>query len=175
MKRPSLSFILGGLALAAALLLAGCFETTLNLGYAIDSKVDPHYCGDWHFEWKDGDQTASADLTIRNFDGKQYYAEWNDHKNKTLRMSGFLIPLKETTFAQLTPMETDGELQPKHLILKVLLDGDKLALTNLKEDFFSDVTTDAALKKKIEENISNPAMYEDVGTGTRVGDDKVTR
>ena len=44
----------------------------------------------------------------------------------------------------------------------------KLTLTNLKEDFFGDVTTDAALKKKIEENISNPAMYEDIGTGARV-------
>ena len=96
-----------------------------------------------------------------------YYAEWNDHKNKILRLSAFLVPVKETTFAQLTPMEADGELQAKHLIVKVQLDGDKLTLTNLKEDFFGDVTTDAALKKKIEENISNPAMYEDIGTGAR--------
>jgi hypothetical protein len=156
------------LLLCTALLLAGCFETTLNLGYAIDGKVDPHLCGEWHFEWKDGDQPASADLVIRNFDGKQYYAEWNDHKNKILRLSAFLVPVKESTFAQLTPMEADGELQTKHLIIKVQLDGDKLTLTNLKEDFFTDVTTDAALKKKIEENISNQAMYEDIGTGKRV-------
>jgi len=169
MKRILRDVLLFSLLFGAMLLLAGCFETTLNLGYAIDGKVDAHYCGEWHFEWKDGDQTASADLVIRNFDGKQYYAEWQDKKeNKTLRMSGFFVPIKESTFAQLTTMESDGELQTKHLILKVQLDGDKLTLTNLKEDFFSDVTTDAALKKKIEENISNPAMYEDIGTGKRV-------
>jgi hypothetical protein len=161
--------ILLGLVVCGCVLLAGCFETTLNLGSAADAKVDPAYCGDWHFEWKDGDTTASADLLLRNFDGKQYYAEWNDKKSETLRMSGFLIPIKDATFAQVTAMEADGHLEAKHMILRVKLDGaDKLVLTNLKDDFFKDVSTDAGLRKKVEENLDNPAMYEDVGTGTRV-------
>jgi hypothetical protein len=145
--------------------LAGCFETTLNLGSADNAKVNVKYCGDWHFAAEGGGDTA--DLTVRNFDGKQYYVEWLDNEKKRSRMSAFMVKIKDADFAQLTELADDGSLQSKHLILRAQLDGDKLTLRNLKEDFFAGVTTDEQLRKRVEENLDNAAMYEDTMTGTR--------
>src|SRR4051794_6554034 len=102
--RP-LSLLLAAVALP--LLLAGCFETTLNLGAAADSKADSRYCGSWHFADKEGDSSPAGDLLTRNFDGRHFYAEWTSHKDgktEVLRLSAFLVPIKDTTFAQLSPM-----------------------------------------------------------------------
>src|SRR5262245_38285176 len=129
-----------GLIVCACALLAGCFTTTLNLGSATEAKVDSLYCGDWHFEWKDGDSASkSADLVIRNFDGRQYYVEWKEADQKPLRMSGFLVPIQDAVFAQLTDLGDKGDLSSEHLIVRVNLAGDKLTLRHLNEDFFKDV------------------------------------
>jgi hypothetical protein len=161
--------LLLALTVCACPLLAGCFTTTLNLGTLADApKADPAYCGDWHFSWKEGDQAKSADLIIRNFDGKQYYAEWKQEGEKPSRMSGFLVPIKDATFAQLTNLGDKGELPDEHLILRVSVAGDKLTLRHLKEEFFKDTKTDEALRKKVEENVANDAMYAETATGSLV-------
>ena len=161
------SLVLTALLLTASVILFGCFTTTLNLGSADAAKVDVLYCGDWHFTWQDKDQSKSADLVIRNFDGKQYYVEWKSEGEKTDRFSGFLVPVKSATFAQVSEMEANGELSPKHTILGVQLDGDKLTMRHLDEDFFKDVTTDEQLRAKVEKNLDNSAMYKESATATR--------
>jgi hypothetical protein len=148
--------------------LVGCLTTELNLGSAADAKVDTGYCGDWKVTWKDGDQTKSADLVIRNVDGKQYYVEWKTDGEKADRFSAFLVPVKSATFAQLSPMEPNGELSPKHTILRVQLEGEKLTMRHFDEDFFKDVTTDEQLRSKVESNLENSAMYKETATATRV-------
>src|SRR5947209_7335837 len=109
------------LFVAAALLLAGCFTTTLSLlaPGAAPAKVDAAYCGDWHFSWKDGEQTKSAELFIRNFDGTHYYVEWKEEGSKSTRMNGVLVPVKNAMFAQLSDLGDKGELSDNHLILRV--------------------------------------------------------
>jgi hypothetical protein len=159
-----------GVAAAAVLLLAGCFETTLNLGSADDAKVDVQYVGDWHFTWKtDEGETNSADLVVRNFDGKRYYAEWKQSGEKPLRFNGFLVPVKTATFAQLTPLGEKGELSDTHLIVRVQLEGTKLIMRHLDREFFADVNTDAGLRKKVEENLDNAKMYAASATGSLIG------
>ena len=159
------------IGLAAVLLLglivlaAGCFTTTLDLGKPADAKVDVQYCGDWHFTWKDGEESKSADLIIRNFDGKQYYAEWKESQQKSTRMSGFLVAVKDATFAQLTNLGDKGELSPEHVILRVQLAGDKLTLRHLNDEFFKDAKTDEELRAKVVANLDNPAMYAQTLTG----------
>ena len=69
------SLVLTALLLTASVILFGCFTTTLNLGSADAAKVDVLYCGDWHFTWQDKDQSKSADLIVRNFDGKSALTE----------------------------------------------------------------------------------------------------
>jgi hypothetical protein len=155
--------------LAGALALAGCFTTTLNLGKAADATVDVRYCGDWHVTWKDGDQTKSADLVVRNFDGKQYYVEWSepDPDSKTLRMSGFLVPVKGATFVQLTGLDEKGELPADHMIARIDMDGAKLKLRHLNEGFFKEVSSDAALRATMEKNVENDAMYAGEAVGAK--------
>ena len=153
------------LVTVTAALLAGCFTTTLNLGTLADAKMDTRYCGDWHFTWKDGDESKAADLVVRNFDGKQYYAEWKEGGEKPTRMSGFLVPIKDVTFVQLTNLGEKGELSPEHLIVRAQIDGDKLTLRHLNDKFFEDVKTDEALRAKVEQNLNNDAMYATTVTG----------
>lgn len=158
-----------GLASAAVLVLAGCFTTTLSLiAPGTTPKVDVLYCGDWHFTWKDGDQTKSADLVIRNFDGSHYYVEWKESGNKPTRMNGALVPVKNAMFAQLTDLGDKGELSSEHLIVRVQLAGDKLTLRHLNDDFFKDVKSDEALRTKIEQNVDTDAMYQETATGSLV-------
>jgi hypothetical protein len=170
MRRPLRNLIVTSLLLVSAVvLLAGCFETTLSLGSADDAKVNVQYCGDWQFTWKDEQgETDSATLVVRNFDGKRYYAEWKESGQQPTRFNGFFVPVKNATFAQLTPLGEKGELADTHLILRVQLDGTKLTLRHLNGDFFAGVTTDAALRKKVEENLDNPAMYQETATGSLV-------
>lgn len=162
------------LFLAGALLLGGCFTTTLSLlaPGAAPAKVDPAYCGDWHFTWKesgkDGEQTKSADLIVRNFDGAHYYVEWKEEGNKSTRMNGVIVPVKSAMFAQLSDLGDKGELSDNHLILRVQLSGDKLTLRHLKQDFFKEVKTDEALRQTIEQNVDNDAMYEESATGSLI-------
>ena len=154
---------------ALPFLLLGCFTTALNLGSASEAKVDPLYCGDWHFEWKgDDQQTKSADLVLRNFDNKQYYAEWKEPDQKPVRMSGFLVPLRGATFAQLTSLGDKGELSAEHCIVRVQVASDKLMLRHLNGDFFKDVKTDAELRSKVEQNVNNEQMYQVTLTGSLV-------
>jgi hypothetical protein len=161
-NRPFLPVVL---ALAIGLLAAtGCFETALSLGPAEQAKVDVNYVGDWNFTWKDDDQPQSAQLLLRNFDGKRYLVEWKQSGEKVLRFSGYLVPVKSATFAQLTLLSETGEVPDKHLIVRVQLDGKKLVLRHLDGDFFADVKTDTALRAKVEENLDNEAMYLKGGT-----------
>jgi hypothetical protein len=161
------SAVLSLVAALAVVLFAGCYTTTLNLGKAADAKLDVQYCGDWHFSWSDKDgQNKSADLVLRNFDGKQYYVEWKEaDESKPSRYSGFLVPVKDATFAQLTSLGDKGELSEEHCILRVQLAGDKLTLRHLNDEFFKDMKTDAELRAKVEANLENPKMYAETATG----------
>ena len=169
LARPVRSVVIASVVLFAAVFLAGCFQTKLNLGTDAAAKVDPAYCGDWAMSWKESDgQTKSASLVIRNFDGKHYYVEWAETGQKPLRMSGFLVPVKSATFAQLTPLADRGENGEEHLILRVELSGTTLTMRNLDEQFFAGVSTDEQLRAKVEENLDNAAMYEKVtASGSR--------
>ena len=163
-------FALAAVAAVTLLVFAGCYTTTLNLGKAVDAKVDVQYCGDWHFTWADKDgQSKSADLIVRNFDNRQYFVEWKEAgESKPTRYSGFLVPVKDATFAQLTDLGDKGEPSDTHCILRVQLAGEKLTLRHLNEDFFKDIKTDAQLRAKVEANLENAAMYAETASGALV-------
>src|SRR5262245_27413695 len=135
------------LPLLAVTLLAGCFVTTLSLGKPESARVDPLFCGDWRLESEDAD-AKRAELIIRNFDGKQYYAEWKTPEDKPARMRGFLVKIKDATFAQCAELTDTAELSSKHLIVRVSIKEGSLTVRHLKEEFFNGVDTDEALRKK---------------------------
>src|SRR5438046_945101 len=110
-------------AAAALLLLGGCFETELTLGSKDAAKVDNAFCGDWNVTYKDGDQTKTMQMAIRNFDGKQYYVERRDpgSQEKPLRMSGWTADVKGVTFGHVTELKPDGTSSPSHFIVRAEL------------------------------------------------------
>jgi len=155
--------------LAAAILLGGCLETKFSLGPRESAKVDKQFIGDWHFSWKDGEGSKSADLVVRNFNGKEYYVEWTDEGKTPVRMSAFVIDVKGASFVHLLELFEDGQLDEKNTIMRISMKDDKLVLRSLKEDFFEGISSDEQLQKRVSENIDNPAMYDGEGeSGTRV-------
>src|SRR2546421_4710878 len=119
----------------ALVMLAGCFETRFNLGSDKQSKVDPAYCGEWTFSWKDDDGTSKTGVaTILNFDGVHYLVDWKEEGQKTARYNGFIVPVKDAKFAQLSPLGT--EVSDTHLIVRIQLDSTKLKVRHLKKEFF---------------------------------------
>lgn len=149
---------LSALALLIAVTFSGCFETTLNIGKAEDSKVDPAMCGTWDFSWSDGENKGSAEATVLNFDGKQLYVQWAQQGEKAAHLRAFLVPIKDATFAQATPLGAD--LKDKHIVLRIEMKGSKLMIRHLKPEFFAGINTDEQLRSKIEENLNNDQMYQ---------------
>ena len=166
-----------GLALLVSVaVLAGCFETNYSLGSKDAAVVDVAYCGDWNVVDKEHPtDPPSVRMFIRNLDGKQYFVEWteagkNGEADKSLRMIGFTAEVNGATFAHLRDLPEDGTIPEKHLIMRVGLKDGVLTLRNLDEKFFTEhnpVQSDAELRRVIEQNLDNDAMY-DSGTVTAV-------
>src|SRR5688500_5173772 len=117
-------FRMTAVAALAMAVLVGCFETELNLGSAADAKVDSAMCGQWTFSWDQDGQQQSAEATILNFDGKQYYVQWKQGDEKAVHLSGFLVAVKDATFAQARPLGAD--LSDSHVVVRVEMKGTKL-------------------------------------------------
>lgn len=155
-------------AFAALALIAGCYETTLHLGSSSDAKVDRKLVGDWKL-FNPDNPAETANLVVRNFDDKQYYAEWEEKDGKRSRMRARGFTIKSATFFEITDVTDDGQVPDKHIILRVDLKDDKLALRHLDDKFFADVKTDKQLRAKVEGNLDNEAMYDGKPiTGTRI-------
>jgi hypothetical protein len=160
--------MVAGMCIIGAALLAGCFETTLNIGLSADAKVDPAMCGEWTFSWHDGEENKTAAATILNFDDKQYYVSWRAEGEKEAHIAAFLVQVKDATFAQMRGL--DADVDDKHVIVRAKMSGTKLMFRHLKSDFFSGVDTDEKLRAKIGENINNEEMYQGPWlTGALVG------
>ncbi len=157
-------------AIASVLLLlfAGCYETTLSLGTEDAATINPAYCGNWDFA-SDNPNEPAVKMIIRNIDGRHYYVEWNDpskkeEKERVQRFIGWTAPVKDATFAHVRELADDGTIPQKHLILRIELNKDgALVMHHLNKDFLESQTiqTDADLKRVIEQNLDNGAMYDE--------------
>jgi len=147
------------LILAAAGLMAGCYETDIPLGTPEDSKVDRALVGDWTFP-ASGDAKA-ATLVIRNIDDKRYYAEWSQ-EDKTSRGVAIVVPIKDAQFGQFRELTDDGSIAEKHTIMRIEMKDSKLGIRQLSEGFFKDKTIKdtGELKALLEKNLENSAMYD---------------
>ena len=157
--------------IAVLLGLGGCYMTNLHLGSAADSKVDRALVGDWKLV-DPNDATNTATMLVRNFDDKQYYVEWSEKSGegdalKTTRMRAHGVKVKSATFIEVAELTDDGSLPEKHVLLRVELKDDKLTLRQLNEKFFEGVTTEPALRAKVEANLDNAEMYAATISGTK--------
>jgi len=159
--RPLRSFLL--LLAMALLMLTGCLETEFSLGPRDQSVVDRAVCGDWMLSRKDANgQTQNSHLVVRNIDDKLYYVEWADANKPAdrTRMTAFVADVKGVSFAHLQNLGEDGVNSDKHVIFRFGMDGEKLIIKELSDEFFKDkFGSDAELRALVEENLENDAMY----------------
>jgi hypothetical protein len=151
------------LVVVTLLLLVGCLETKYPLGPRQPGKVDLRYIGDWNMESRNEQgQVTVSKLIIRNLHNDEYFVEWNTGEDKPFRCTGYLTEIKGVQFANLQGLSDDGKLAESYIILRVDLDGDRLKLRNLEDEFFKErsFASSDELRKIVEENVDNDAMYE---------------
>lgn len=159
-----------GLAPAVLVLvvLAGCYETEVQLSPRDQAKVDPRFVGDWVFNNKD----STTRMAIRNFDGREYYVAWDEATPRPFRGAAFLADVGGVSFAHVRELPADGSIATKHILLRVELASDgRLSLRHLNNKFFEgkEVATPDQLRKLLEASINDNAMYDgDAFFGTRV-------
>ncbi len=167
MSNRNIGQIVCGVLVLGLMLCAGCYESDYPLGKA--DPMDPAYVGNY----TTGEKDNAGAIVIRNFDGKQYYVEMPSKDGDAMRFSGYASQISGVTFANLRLLTEDGSLSKNYLIMRVSLSDDhsQLTMRNLNSDFFKDKNIDSSntLRKVIEDNLSNDAMYDkDTSIVTRV-------
>ena len=154
----------------ALILLAGCYETDLELGPPESAKIDPRFVGDWDFADKGSAEVTR--LVMRNFNGREYYVAWDEAKAEPKRVAAFFAEVGGATFAHVRELKPDGDASGKHFLVRVgLTPQGQLTVRQLDGKFFEDkdVKTSDQLRKLVEANVKNEAMYDaETFYGTRV-------
>jgi hypothetical protein len=148
-------------AALALVVLAGCFETELELGPRDQAKVDPRFVGDWLFAEKD----STTRMAVRNFNGREYYIAWDENTSQPKRAAAFVADVGGVSFAHVRDLPTDGTVPTKHSLLRVALAPDgRLTLRHVNHKFFEgkEVATSEQLRKLVEGNLENNALYDEV-------------
>lgn len=150
-------FLAAGLLMA---LTAGCFETETVLAPPEQGVVDARLVGDWKIA---GDDGKSTDVTVRNFDGHQFYVEMREGDHDKERYAAHIAQVKGVSFVHLRELSDDGTIEKKYLLMRVdRVDDNKVNLRQFKEDFFADKPHDTTVKLRaiLEQNLDNAAMYD---------------
>lgn len=151
------NWVIGVLA-AGLLAVSGCYISHYPLQTADKAVVNRDYVGQWKFS---AEGSEPATLVAEDFDGHQYYVEWDQQGKAPQRMAGVVTQVKGKDFAQLRNLaEKDG---PTWLIVQVALKDGKLEMRQLNDEFFKkqSIHSSEDLRKVIEENVDNPQMYEE--------------
>ena len=168
-SRPLLTLCFASLLL----MFAGCWGSKFTLINSDQAKVDRAYLGNWSVVNSKGE---SSSLIIRNLDDKMLYIETKEgakqYPEGISRYIGFLAPVKGATFGHLKQLQDDGNVQEDWQLMRLELNGDKLMIRQLKEEYMKgkNITSAEQLRKVIEESMEEGAMYEkeEVLTATRL-------
>jgi hypothetical protein len=101
--------------MVGAALLARCLETETVLGPVEQASVDAQLIGDF----KTGDDGGGTDITVRNFNGREYYIEQRAAGQETVRYGGHITLVKGASFLHLRPLSDDATSSKTHAILRV--------------------------------------------------------
>src|SRR5258706_765293 len=167
--RPLLTFCFAALLLV----FAGCWGSKFPLINSDQAKVDRAYLGNWSVVNSKGE---SSSMIIRNIDDKMFYVETKEgakqYPEGISRYVGFLAPVKGATFGHLKQLQDDGNVQEDWLLMKLELNGDKLIIRQLKDEYMKEknITSAEQFRKVIEQNLEESEMYEkdEVVTATRL-------
>ena len=149
----------GFVAVLAVAIMAGCLETETPLGPVENAAVDARFVG----EWTTGGEGDRIELTVRNFNGREYYIEERTAGKDTVRYEGYIVAVKDASFVHVRMLEDDGTVRKNHVILRVdRVDDAKVNLRQLNEAFFTDKPHDttAKLRAIVEQNLANASIYD---------------
>lgn len=170
-NRP-LVWIVGGLLLA----VAGCIA--IPLGDPEKSKVDDKLAGIWISHAEDnGDQTMFAATA---YDARTYFvSEFDFSKEKGTKdvkakdrmdwkmwltdVGGQQFATLEMITPRLLLNSGDEDNSEKYAIVKLHLDGDKLTVQGVSDDFVkaADIKNSQQLQELIAKNLNNPKLFSD--------------
>lgn len=160
------------LAVAAICVLAGalgCYETIYRLSPLADAKVDRELCGDWKLA---GSHGGEIHMGVRNLDDRFYSISWrSSDADATTHLVADSTPIQDVRFVHARVLPEDGTLTDSHLLLRVDVEGDRITVRPVSDEFMKDKTIDSddGLRAIIEENLENNDLYDDVSfVGTRV-------
>jgi uncharacterized protein (DUF1810 family) len=145
---------------AVLVFLAGCYETTVMLAPAGQSKMDRALVGDWSFPAVG--ETKAATLVLRNLDDKAYLVQWTESGEKSSLAVGYLFEVKGVRFAQVRNLPDDGSIADKYTTLRIDASDGKLSFRNLNDKFFEGKPVDSAekLRQVLEANLDSNDMYD---------------
>lgn len=174
MNRYAVRYGVLSACLLGSILIAGCFTSKFSIISPDKAKVDIAFVGNWNSDALSS-EGREAGLVIRNIDDKSYYVEWRMKEDKGIvRAVGCITEIKGATFAQLRGLEEDGTIDSEWLIARLDRNGNTLKVRHLNDEFMKGqkISSSDQLRKVLEENVNNDAMYakDEVMTATRVLD-----
>lgn len=159
-------------ALAAICIFAGalgCYESIYRLSPVADAKVERELCGDWKLAGSKGGEIL---MGVRNIDDRFYAVSWrSSDSQEALHLVADSTRVQEVRFVHARSLPDDGTLSDSHLILRVDVEGDRITVRPVSDDFMNDKTveSDEGLRSIIEANLENNDLYDDVNfVGERV-------
>src|SRR5687768_11194399 len=106
-------------AILGICILAGCYETELEVGPRDRARVDARFVGDWEF--RDPDSGATV-LMVRNFNDREYYLEWGEAAGSDRhRAAAFVAEAGGASIAHVRELTADGTVPAKHWLLRAAI------------------------------------------------------
>ena len=157
-NKKGLSAIFTALVL---LVLTGCpYESRVALGDSKDEKIDTSLIGEWYSV---DNKTDTMNINIHNFNSTEYLIEYNEtrlsSKKPTTLLRGFISKIGNYRILNINEIEVDS----KYTFFKYDLDGDKLKIAYVSDNFNkTQFDTESKIYKYFEENIDKKDFFEDV-------------
>src|SRR4051794_4364591 len=94
-------------------LMAGCLETETPLAPPEQGVIDAHFIGDWKLT---GDGAKAIDMTVRNFNGHEFYVEMREPDKAPVRYAAHVTVVKGAAFANVRELTDDETIEKKYVL-----------------------------------------------------------
>ncbi len=156
--------------LAAAWLLAGCYESEVPLAAAPSGPLDARLFGQWKGE---GDDEAADRLLILKFDDRQGYAELRESQDQDPgRFRIYAVTVGGVAFLDVQEVPAGTGEHEKHIFFRYEFAGDGSLSFRMVSDRLikTRLTSSRALYEFIRRHLNEEELYEEPTRFTRVAE-----
>ena len=146
----------GLLLVATCLIPTACITDFKHpLGPVEEAFIEPNLVGSWKCSSAD-DPTPNV-VRIMDFDGKQYYIEFDEGKSEPARLRGLAHRVEDAAFLSVRGLQTKDE--EWNLLAYALSDSDHLEFGLVDAPSFEDVMDDPlSVKQRLAEQMHDPEV-----------------